>query len=47
MKKHDRFENMRFLAQRKYILKRLDLKLKMRQKILFQKKLNLSMVDES
>ena len=31
MKKHDdRFDNMRFQAKRKYILKRLDAKSKMR-----------------
>ena len=49
MKKHDdRFENMRCEAKKKYILKSLDSKSKMRWKILFQmKKVNVSMVDES
>ena len=49
MKKHnDRFENVRFQVKKKYILKSLDLKSKMRQKILFHMKIvDLSMVDES
>ena len=39
MKKHDdRFEDMRFQVKRKYILKSLDLKSKIRYKILFQMK---------
>ena len=49
MKKHDeRFKNVRFQGKRKYIIKSLELKSKMRYTILFQKqKVNLSMVDES
>ena len=49
MKKHDdRFEDMRFQVERKYILKGIDLKSKIRKKILFQmKEVDLSMVDES
>ena len=48
MKKHDeRLEKMRFQAKRKYILKSVHSKSKMR-KILFQKKkVNLSLVNES
>ena len=48
MEKHEKFEEMRFQAKRKYILKSLDSKSKMMEKILFHKKrVNLSMVDES
>ena len=49
MKKHDdRFEKMKFQVKRNYILKSLDLKSKISQKIWFQmKKVDLSMVGES
>ena len=48
MKHDDRFKDMTFQVKRKYILKSVDLKPKIKYNILFQmKEVDLSMVDES